>query len=98
MSNEIAVVAIADVKPERESEAKAAIHTCVDATRQEAGCLAYAAHSDLQTPSRFVFIERWASRAALAAHEQQPHFRTMAKLFESALGAPLRVLVLRELA
>jgi quinol monooxygenase YgiN len=97
MSDEIAVVAIAEAKPGRESEVESAIRACVGPTRQEAGCLHYVAHVDLDAPTRFVFVERWASRAALADHERQPHFLTMAKAFETLLASKLRVLVLRQL-
>lgn len=97
MSDEIAVVAIVEAKPDRVDAVEAAIQACVGPTRQEAGCLLYTAHRDLDQPARFVFIERWASRAALADHEKQPHFLTMAKAFEPLLAAPLQVHVLRQL-
>lgn len=81
-----------------ETDVEAAIAPCVAATRQEAGCRLYTVHTDLDRPSRFVFIERWASRAALAAHEKEPHFLAMARAFETRLAAPLQVLILKEIA
>ncbi|HEX3574748.1 MAG TPA: putative quinol monooxygenase [Rhodopila sp.] len=98
MTSEIAVVAIAEAKPGLEAEVEAAIRPCVAATRNEAGCHLYTVHTEIDHPNRFVFIERWASRAALAAHEKEPHFLAMAKAFETRLTAPLQVLILRELA
>ncbi len=97
MSDEISVVAIVEAKPGREHEVATAIQACLEPTRQEAGCLLYTAHAEIETPARFVFIERWKSRAALAVHEKEPHFLAMAKAFESLLKGPLQVLVLREL-
>ncbi len=97
MSDEIAVVAIVEAKPGREAEVEAAIRACVSATRQETGCLSYAAHADLDAPERFVFVERWASRAALAEHEKTPHLQAFVAALKDLLAAPLQVLVLREL-
>jgi quinol monooxygenase YgiN len=97
MANEIAVVAIAEAKPGREAQVDRVIHGCVGPTREEAGCLLYTVHTDLDAPARFVFIERWASRAALAAHEREPHFLAMAEAFQVLLTGPLQVLILREL-
>jgi quinol monooxygenase YgiN len=97
MSNEIAVVAIAIAKSGREAQVERVIRGCVGPTHEEPGCLLYTAHTDVDAPGRFVFIERWASRAALSAHEQQPHFLAMAEAFEVLLTGPLQALVLHEL-
>jgi quinol monooxygenase YgiN len=97
MSNEIAVVAIVEARPGCEGEVEAAIRACVGPTRREAGCLLYTVHTEIDAPARFVFIERWADRTALAAHEKEPHFLAMAEAFETLLTGPLQVLILREL-
>jgi quinol monooxygenase YgiN len=97
MSDEIAVVAVVEAKPGFEAEVEAAIRACVGPTREEKGCRLYTVHTDIATPARFVFIERWVDRASLAAHEQEPHFLTMVKAFEMRLTGPLQVLVLRPL-
>jgi quinol monooxygenase YgiN len=98
MSNEIAVVAIAIAKPGRAAQVERVIRGCVGPTREEAGCLLYTVHTDVRAPERFVFIERWASREALSAHEQQPHFLAMAEAFQVLLTGPLQILVLQELS
>ena len=98
MSNEIAVVAIAIAKPDREAQVERVIRGCIGPTREEAGCLLYTVHTDVTAPGRFVFIERWASREALSAHEQEPHFLAMAAAFEVLLTEKLQVLVLQELS
>ena len=97
MSAEIGVVAIAEAKPGHEAEVAAAIRPCVEATRREKGCLQYTAHTDVEHPSHFVFVERWESREALSEHMKTPHFLAMAKSFEGKLQNPLTVLVLKEL-
>ncbi len=98
MTQEIAVVAVAQAKPGAEAEVAAVIAPCATATRHEAGCRLYSVHTDLDRPGRFVFIERWASRDALAAHEKEAHFLAMAAAFETRLAEPLQVMILRELA
>lgn len=98
LSPEIAVVAIAQVKPGQENAAEHAIRPCVAPTRKEDGCHLYTIHTDLDQTGRFVFIERWASRAALDAHMQTPHFLAMAKALESLLAKPFEVFITRELA
>jgi quinol monooxygenase YgiN len=97
MSEEIAVVAIAEAKPSREAEVEATIRACIAASRQDTGCLLYTAHVDSTAPQRFVFIERWASRSALSAHEKEAHFLALARSFETLLAKPLQALILREL-
>lgn len=41
-------------------------------SRQEPGCLLHSVHRDVEDPNRFVFLEHWADRAALAAHFRVP--------------------------
>ncbi|MDR3525869.1 MAG: putative quinol monooxygenase [Rhizomicrobium sp.] len=74
MTDAISLVAAVQAKPGDEDAVESAIRSCVAATRHEAGCLSYIAHRDLDVAGKFVFIERWASRAALASHEKEPHF------------------------
>jgi quinol monooxygenase YgiN len=70
---EIAVVAIPVAKPGDEERLRAAPEGIVGPTRTEHGVLLYGLHRDLREPRRFVFIERWESGAALAAHAKPAH-------------------------
>lgn len=97
MSQPIAVVAIVDAKPEFVAKTESEIKTCVKFTRQEAGCLLYTCHKDLNVPGRFVFVEQWVSLEALAAHEKTPHFLALAEALKPMLSAPLQISVLQEL-
>ena len=97
MSEEITVIATVQASPGLEVEVEAAIRACIAATRKEAGCRLYTAHSHTEHPGRFVFVERWASREALAAHEREPHFLAMVDAFRTRLQGPLQVQILREL-
>ena len=64
----ILVVASILARPETAEEmARLTVEHC-RRSRAEAGCLAHAVHRDVEEPLRFVFVERWADRAALDAH------------------------------
>ncbi|QSN64192.1 putative quinol monooxygenase [Caballeronia sp. M1242] len=97
MSEEVTVVATVQARAGMEAEVEGIIRTCVSATRHESGCRLYTAHTDPQHAGRFVFIERWESREALAKHEQEPHFLAMAEAFKTRIEGPIEVQLLREL-
>src|ERR1700692_935528 len=79
-------------------------------SRAETGCLLYTPHRDLGLadtgarlypppprlgrPERFVFFERWASRAALAEHERTKHFEELVRELTPLLAQPLDATVL----
>ena len=71
--SEIAVVAISVAKPGFEAQLLEALEGIVGPTRKEQGVLQYDLHRDVQEPRRFVFVERWESREALAAHAKSAH-------------------------
>ncbi|MFL9915375.1 putative quinol monooxygenase [Paraburkholderia fungorum] len=70
---EIAVVAISMAKPGYEEQVREALESIVGPTRKELGALQYDLHRDGQEPRRFVFVERWESQEALAAHARSAH-------------------------
>jgi quinol monooxygenase YgiN len=71
--SEIAVVAISVAKPGCEEKLREALERIVGPSREERGALQYDLHRDLQEPRRFVFVERWESQDALAAHAKSEH-------------------------
>ncbi|AZV40398.1 antibiotic biosynthesis monooxygenase [Komagataeibacter xylinus] len=93
----ITVIASLRVLPGHETAALGAIRQCVALSRQEATNLSYQCHRDINDPAIFVFVERWTSPEALAAHEETPHFQAMKAAFATALAAPLQVHITREL-
>ena len=44
-------------------------------SRQEPGCISHDVYLDPEDPLRLVFVERWQSKEALAAHFQVPGAR-----------------------
>ncbi|MFL9985356.1 putative quinol monooxygenase [Paraburkholderia sediminicola] len=76
---EIAVVAISVAKPGYEEQLREALEGIVGPTRKEQGALQYDLHRDVQEPRRFVFVERWESQEALAAHAKSAHIAAYRK-------------------
>ncbi len=50
-----------------------AVTPCIEATRQEAGCISYDLVQSLTDENTLMFVERWKDKAALDAHFQEPH-------------------------
>ena len=46
---------------------------CIEATREEDGCLSYDYVQDTEDANKLVVVERWSSRAALDSHMKTPH-------------------------
>jgi quinol monooxygenase YgiN len=62
----------------------------VHRSRAELGCIAHGVHRDCENPSRLVFVEEWADRAALEQHFQVPASRRfVAEIAALALEAPI---------
>ena len=71
----IYVLATLVVKPEKRADFLENARDVIAATRREAGCLDYDLTSSITEPNAFVFVERWESRDALAAHFETPHLQ-----------------------
>lgn len=74
MSSPVIVIAQLEAKPEFAAQFRAALDPLIAATLQEAGCLRYQLHQDLDNPHSWMLYEVWKSEAALTAHQGQPHF------------------------
>lgn len=70
------VIATLIIKPGSLDAAVAAAKPCIEATREEDGCISYDLNVDVLDETRVVFVERWENRAALEAHFQTPHLKT----------------------
>ena len=95
MAEDVRVAAFLHAKPGSEGEVRRAALACVAPTRAEAGNLAYDLTVDAQDPSLFVFVEHWASQAALDEHMQTPHLKALSAAVGELLGMPMIVHVLR---
>ncbi|MCX5378481.1 putative quinol monooxygenase [Streptomyces sp. NBC_00091] len=73
MSQPVQLVILITTLPGRGPEQIAAYERLAPVVRAEDGCLRYDLHQVSGDPDRFVLVERWASKAALAAHDVTPH-------------------------
>ena len=75
----VIVLASVRLKPGQVDDALALSRQHVARSRAEPGCLSHDVHRDSEDAQRIVFVERWADRAALAAHFQVPASRHFVK-------------------
>jgi quinol monooxygenase YgiN len=73
MSTSVRLVILITTLPGRGREQVEAHERLAPVVRAEEGCLQYDLHQVSGDPDRFVLVEEWASRAALAAHDVTPH-------------------------
>lgn len=69
----IYVIATLHIHPEKRASFLEDARTVIAHTVKEDGCISYDLVSSITQPNEFVFVERWSSRAALAAHFETPH-------------------------
>ncbi|WCE08673.1 MULTISPECIES: putative quinol monooxygenase [Pseudomonas] len=97
MTHEIRVVAILHAQPGQAQAVERALQAIVAPSRAEAACHFYTPHRDPSHEGRYVFIERWASREALAEHEETAHFKQLLADLDGLLSEPPQVMILEEL-
>jgi quinol monooxygenase YgiN len=97
MNQEIRVVAVLLAREGKEDQVEQILRACVQPSRAEAGCLAYALHRSIDNTREFVFVERWSNRQAIELHRQMPHYKTLTNGLVDLL-ADRQVHLLEELA
>lgn len=95
--SKVSCVAVTIAKPGREERVRDALVELVASVREEAGCLRYEMHRDLDNRARFVCMELWQDRESFDRHCQAPHIMAYLKAheddIESTEFSPLEVLV-----
>ncbi len=69
----IYVVATLTIKPGSLDDVMAGVRPCIEATRQEEGCMSYDIHQSLTEENTLVYVERWRDMDAIKAHFEMPH-------------------------
>lgn len=98
----VIVMGTVKLAPDKLDGARPAMRKMVEASRAEAGCIAYAYAQDLLDPETIHVAEQWRDRAALTEHFATPHMAEWRgvmgalgltgrdlKVFESDEGAPI---------
>lgn len=88
----VAVIATMTPKPGMLAKVLEIIAGNVPTVHAEAGCLTYAVNA-FEAPERVVFVERWASREALAAHGAAEHMARTGAALADLVDGPTEVLV-----
>lgn len=71
----IHLIATLTIQPGSLEKVVAAAQPCIDATREEEGCISYDLLVDVTDNTRVKFVECWETRAALDAHFETPHLQ-----------------------
>ena len=87
----IYVIATLTVKPKTRAELLAAATTCIAATREEAGNIAYDMHESITDPTKMVFVEKWDSAEALEPHRNSDHMRAFGRVVVNCIAAPPKI-------
>jgi len=69
----VIVIARFRPRPERMDEFLALLTDVQEASRADAGCLAYGYHREIVDAMSFVAVEEWSDMDALTAHLRTPH-------------------------
>jgi quinol monooxygenase YgiN len=88
----VVVVAVLTPREGRLPDLLSALTEVTPEIHREAGCELYAVHSDDEV---CVMVERWASRAALAAHADGPVMQRLRTLWADSLREPFDAWVVR---
>jgi quinol monooxygenase YgiN len=88
------VVATVQAKPGQEAAVEALCREAIAPTHAEDGCMVYALHRDQTDPTRFTYIERWASRAHLDAHLASAHLSEFREQIADLAAGPADIMLL----
>jgi len=69
----IYLTATLKIKPGTFDAIREAVMPCIEATRQEPGCISYDLYASVSDSESMIFVERWKSRDALTEHFSMPH-------------------------
>jgi len=84
--SEVVIIAALTAKPGKEEEAEELLRSVIAPTHAEAGCIFYALHRGTDDPRRYCYVECWASRAELEAHQASPLMQAAFARVEDIFG------------
>ncbi|MFI6001953.1 putative quinol monooxygenase [Streptomyces sp. NPDC051366] len=94
MSQSVRLVILITTLPGRGREQSDAYERLAPIVRAEDGCLQYDLHQVSGDPDRFVLIEQWSSKSALAAHDATAHMIEADAVSSSFRAGPAEVIEL----
>ncbi|MBW2284328.1 MAG: antibiotic biosynthesis monooxygenase [Deltaproteobacteria bacterium] len=84
----VVIVARMKAKEGMEETMAAELSTLVKGSQAETGCINYSLHQEPGTPTNFLIYEQWASKDALGAHAQSPHFKAFGAKGKELMAEP----------
>jgi quinol monooxygenase YgiN len=88
MADAIQVVARITAKADKVEALKSVLLALVAPTRAEPGCVSYQLCQNRSDPTDFVFVEAWASEAAIDGHMKTAHVGDALAQAQSLLASP----------
>jgi quinol monooxygenase YgiN len=92
--SEVVILARVTPKPGMESDVERDFSALLGPSHAEDGCELYALHRVAETPGELMFVERWASQAALDAHSASGHIAACGAACEGKLEGPVEIIYL----
>ncbi|GAB2512340.1 putative quinol monooxygenase [Nocardia heshunensis] len=92
MSNAVRLLIMITTLPGQGHRQTEAFERLAPLVRAEPGCLQYDLHRVTDDPDRFVLLEEWASREALAAHDDAPHMIAAGPVNQTFRAGPVQVI------
>ncbi|MDX6554398.1 MAG: hypothetical protein QOD86_593 [Miltoncostaeaceae bacterium] len=89
--SEVVVVAIFRARPGQVDAVEAELQDAIRRTHEEPGCIRYALHRALDGGEVVMFVERWESAEALAAHGQQPYITRLGEAMAGLTTGPVEL-------
>lgn len=85
------VVATIPTDPAHAETVGPALAALAEASRGDAGCLAYEVYASAAAPGTYVTVEEWVDQASLDAHMTQPHVATAFEVAGPALTGQVAI-------
>ncbi|MCU5775622.1 antibiotic biosynthesis monooxygenase [Erwiniaceae bacterium BAC15a-03b] len=92
-SKSLMIVAKFVAQPGKADELKKVLNACVAPSRAEAGCIHYDLYRSVEDGNVFLFHETWQDEAAIALHNEQPHFKKLLAGSEGLIKQPPEVII-----
>lgn len=70
---QVAVVAHFTARPGKETQLLALLHSLIEPTRREPGCLRYELNQEIEDQGKFTFSEKFLDRESFESHLKAPH-------------------------
>lgn len=93
----ISLLAYLHCKKDAEAAFDIELKKLVEASKQEAGCIAYELYQYKDEPTKYIIEEEWTDEDALSLHMETPHHKYFVHISPALLATPADVKILTRL-